>query len=372
MVIAQGKMRSNGLAAVLLVQLAIALVGCARDAPLADTVRPAIVARAMPASSATTETYAGEVRARFESTLAFRVSGKIAARRVDVGAKVKNGDVIATLEAADFELAANSASAAVASASADSSLAKAELERHQELLAKKYISQALYDARLNAWRAAQARLTQAQSQLAVARNQAGYTELRAGADGVITAIDVEAGQVVAAGAPVATLAHDGDREVLINVPENRVAGFRAGMPVRSEIWAQANARYDGEVREIAPAADPQTRTYDVRVTLHAGGNDVQLGMTARVYLAAGDAPQAVLIPLSALAEKNDKPAVWIVDGRTRRVRLAPVEIGAYREEGVTVLTGLDAGEWVIAAGVHKLAEGQEIRPVDRGNRVVVL
>jgi multidrug efflux system membrane fusion protein len=349
---------------------ALVLAGCASEASVEPLPRPAVVEHAVPAVDAMHATYAGEVRARREGVLGFRIGGKILTRAVDAGARVKRGDVLATLEPQDLELQVDAARAALAAATADLSLARAELDRHAELLARKYISQALFDARQNAFQAAEARMAQARSQLSVAQNQAAYTTLRADADGVVTNILAEVGQVVAAGTPVLGLARDGEREVLIAVPEQRIGGFRQGQPVAVEVWARDNARFPGVVREISPEADPRTRTYDVRVALDDAEAPVKLGMTARVYLDAGDAPRALMLPLSALHEKDGAPAVWVLDPATRTVALRAVDLAGFREEGVALLGGIDGSEWVVTAGVHTLVEGQAVRPIDRANRPI--
>lgn len=351
--------------------LFVPLSACTSEASVAPPARPAIVQKPQVATTAVTDTYAGEVHARYESVLGFRIAGKVQVRKVDVGARVRKGDVLAELEPQDAQLALSSAQAAVAWAKADLALAKAELDRNRAMLEKHYISQALFDARQNAFDAADARVKQAQAQAAQAANQAGYTTLRADADGVITSVKIEAGQVVAAGQPALVLAHDGDVEVAIDVPEGRIGVFHPKQPVVVEIWARDNARMPGVVRELAPEADPVSRTYAVRVTLD-DPSQVQLGMTARVYLNAGDAPSALLLPLAALHEKNGKPAVWVFDVRTKQVKLAPVTVGAYREDGVTVTGGITAEQWIVAAGVHKLSEGQVVKPVDAANKPVDL
>jgi multidrug efflux system membrane fusion protein len=348
----------------------LALAGCSSEASVEPLPRPAVVERAAPVADAMSATYAGEVRARREGVLGFRIGGKILARAVDAGARVKRGDVLATLEPQDLDLQVDAARAALAAATADLSLAQAELDRHAELLARKYISQALFDARQNAFQAAQARMTQARSQLSVAQNQATYTTLRADADGVVTQILAEVGQVVAAGTPVLGLARDGEREVLIAVPEQRIAGFRKGQPVAVAVWARDNARFPGVVREISPEADPRTRTYDVRVALDDAEAPVKLGMTARVFLDTGDAPRALMLPLSALHEKGGAPAVWVLDPATRTVALRTVDMAGFREDGVALLGGVDEADWVVVAGVHTLVEGQAVRPIDRANRPI--
>ncbi len=363
---------SNPLLRLFVAALAAAfLAACASEARVTPPPRPAVVEQPKTAGLTGLETYAGEVHARYESVLGFRIGGKVAERRVDVGANVHRGDVLATLEPEDANLAVTQARAALAAAKADVALAKAELDRHAALLDKKYISQALFDARRNQHEAAEARLAQAEAQLAVSRNHAEYTELRADHDGVITEIMAEAGQVVAAGTPVAKLAQNGEVEVLINVPESRVASFDVGQGVVVEIWANDNARGKGTVREVAPEADPRGRTYDVRVTIEDPSR-VGLGMTARIYLVGADAKPALVLPLTALHEQNGKPAVYVVDPQTKQVRLAPVEIGAYGESGLTVTAGVDSKQWVVTAGVHKLLEGQTVRPIDRANKPIEL
>lgn len=352
----------------LILVLSLAAAGCASEATSDKLARPAVVQQAVPAPAQAIDTYAGEVRARYESVLGFRVGGKLQQRKVDVGARVREGDELAVLEPQDLMLQVNAARADAAAAKADLALAKAELERHASMLEKRYISQSMYDARRNAYDAAAARLDQANSQLAVAQNQAGYTTLRADHDGVITAVAAETGQVVAAGQPVMTLAHDGDLEVLINVPEGRLAAFTPGQAVVAEIWARDNLRVPGTVREISPEADPASRTYDVRVTLADEAKAAQLGMTARIYLAGEAQADVLLLPLTALHRQGDQPAVWLYEPKSGQVHLKPVEIGRYREDGVTVLAGLAPGQWVVTAGVHKLAEGQPVRPVDASNR----
>jgi multidrug efflux system membrane fusion protein len=365
------RLAARSTVALLVASATLVLAGCASEASIAPPPRPAVVEQPKTAGLTGLETYAGEVRARHESVLGFRIGGKIERRFVDVGAKVRRGDVLATLEPDDANLAVTQARAALAAAKADVALAKSELDRHAALLAKNYISEALHEARSTQHDAAVARLDQARAQLAVAENQAGYTELRADHDGVITKIMAEAGQVVAPGTPVAALAHDGEVEVLISVPESRVSSFVPGQQVTVEIWANDNARGSGTVREVAPEADPRSRTYDVRVTIDDAAR-IGLGMTARVYLVDAEARPALVVPMTALHEKDDQPALFVLDPKTKAVRLQPVEIGAYGESGVTVVGGLDRAQWVVTAGVHKLLDGQVVRPIDRANKPVQL
>ena len=197
----------------------------------------------------------------------------------------------------------------------------------------------------------------------MAHNQSSYTALRADAEGVITQVSADPGQVLAAGQAVVTLARDGEREILISVPEGRIAEFKVGTPVVAELWAGEGDRFAGKVREIAPEADANTRTYAVRVGISKPDPSVQLGMTARVYSSA-DQAETLAVPLGALAAKDGKPAVWRVDAKSSQVTLMPVEVGSYGEKHATVKGGITRFDWIVIAGVHKLAEGQVVRPVD--------
>lgn len=350
--------------------LVATLSGCASEAKVTAAPKPAIIAH--PASAAlAVEVYSGAVHARYESQLGFRVAGKIKARNADIGARVKSGAVLATLDPQDAELALSAARAQAAWSKADLSLAKAEMDRHQSMLDKKLISQSLYDAKVNAFKAAEARAKQADAQLSVTENQTKYSELRADADGVITAVTAEPGQVVAAGQPVVTLARDGQREVLINVPEGRVEAFKAGTPVLADLWAKDGSRYNGTVREIAPEADAASRTYNVRVTLTDADPAVHMGMTARVYLPTANGA-AFNVPLTALTAKDGVPAVWKVDAKSGAVRLSAVKVGNYGETGASVSEGLTGDDWIVTAGVHKLVEGQVVRPVDLAMKPLAL
>jgi multidrug efflux system membrane fusion protein len=349
----------------------LAMAGCSSQAAAPEPPRNALVAHPQAADTINAEVYSGDVHARFESQLGFRVTGKIKTRMVDVGNHVETGQVLAELDPLDLKLQVASANANLSSARANADLAQSEYSRYRALLDKHFISQTQFDTQNNALKAAQAQVQQAQAVLAVAQNQAEYTSLRADHAGVITAINGEAGQVVAAGQTVATLARDGALEVEIAVPENRIGASRIGAPVVIESWADAGKQLAGHLREISPEADHATRTYRVRVSFDDTALAPRLGQTARVYFADVNAGQQTLIPLSALYELSDKPAVWVVDA-TRQVRLAPVTVAAYREQGVTLSSGVGPQQWIVTAGVHKLREGQAVAPVDALNRPVTL
>jgi len=349
----------------------VALSGCTSKAAAPEPPHNALVARAQAAGKTDAEIYSGDVRARFESQLGFRVNGKIKARLVDVGAKVAEGQALAELDPLDLKLQVSSAAANVSAARASRDLAQSEYARYEPLVAKHFISQTQFDSVSNTLKAAQAQLQQAQAAYAVAQNQAEYTTLRADHAGLITAINAEAGQVVTAGLPIATLARDGALEVEIAVPENRIATVNAGGAAAIESWADTGKLLAGHVREIGAEADHTTRTYRVRVSFDDSSVAPRLGQTARVYFATDSAAQWI-VPLSALYEREGKPAIWVVDAKTRQVHLAPVTVASYREQGAALSGGIGAQDWIVTAGVHKLLEGQAIAPVDAQNRPVSL
>jgi len=358
-------------AVALVLTTAIELAGCSSHAAAPEAPRYALIAHPQAADAVHAEVYSGDVHARFESQLGFRVAGKIKSRLVDVGNHVNAGQALAELDPLDLRLQVASAQATLSSAQAARDLAQAEYDRYHAMLDKHFISQTQFDTQQNSLNAAQAQVSQAQAALAVARNQSEYTTLRADHAGVITQISGEAGQVVTAGQSIAMLARDGDVEVEIAVPENRVAGYRVGSPAALEAWADGK-RVAGHVREIAPEADRTTRTYRVRVSLDDVTATPKLGQTMRVFFVDAAVAAQTLVPLSALYETAGKPAVWIVDARTHQVHLAPVDVAAYREQGVMLTSGVEPKQWIVTAGVHKLRDCDAITPVDAANRPVTL
>lgn len=318
----------------------------------------------VPVSFATTDgdvAYSGEVRARYETNLGFRVPGKIVSRDVEVGSVVRPGQTLARLDPEDQELNAQGARSQLEAAKSDFDQNKADLERYADLLQKRFISQAEYDRRLNAFNVAKARLDQAQAQLAVTENQAAYTTLVADNAGVVTAILAEVGQVVAAGQTVIQLARTGEKEIVIAVPENRLSEIAGARDIAITLWADSGKTYRGRVREVSPAADPVTRTYAARITVVDADAAMRLGMTANVYLRGLSRAAVARLPATALFQDNGKAAVWLVDAASSQVKLVPVEIGEFIEDQVTILSGLKEGDRVVRAGVHKLFAGEKVR-----------
>ena len=350
--------------------LILLLSGCQAPPPTSEPPRVARVAQVESATAQAVEVYPGEVHARFESTLGFRVSGKISARHVDAGTQVRDGQVLAELDPRDLELARSSAKATLTSAQAAMKLAKSEYERYETLRQKNFVSQFDLEARTNTLASAQAHVAEAQAALDASRNQAGYAQLRADADGVITSISSEVGQVVGAGQAVMTLARDGASEVEISVPEQSVGRLKVGASAQIELWTDTGKQHAGHIREIAPSADPTTRSYRMRVSFDDESTKLLLGQTARVYFVSDEDTQRFLVTLSAIYEKDGAAAIWQIDTKTNKVHLTPVKVARYTESGALISDGLIAGDWIVTAGVHRLREGETINPIDALNRQV--
>ncbi|NPV93024.1 MAG: efflux RND transporter periplasmic adaptor subunit [Firmicutes bacterium] len=304
--------------------------------------------------------YAGQVRGRYESPLAFRIGGKVIQRCVEPGSMVKRGDLLMQLDSSDVQLNVNVYESQVNSAQSQLDLAHQTLERSRSLYEQKALSKAEYDRAQSAYDAAQGTYNQAVAQSRQAMNQLDYCNLRADNGGTITNVNVEAGQVVAAGTPVLTLVQDGELEVEISVPENRIEEFRSAKQIKVSFWALPDLNVDGQIREVSPVALSTARTFNVRITLLSPPPEVKLGMTASVSAGGvGGEPAIAIIPLSAVYQTGNSPAVWLVNNET--VSLKQIKIDGFDNERVKVTEGLKEGDRVVTAGVHKLLEGQKVR-----------
>jgi len=344
--------------------LALALVGCSRPERVAEPIRAVKLMTVGPSRLQGQLEYSGEVRARVESRLGFRVAGKIVQRQAQLGQHVRAGELLAQLDARDYELAAQAAQAQVAAARTQRDLAQADFARFAKLREQNFISGAELDRRQAALKSAQAQLEQAQAQLAAQGNQAQYARLVADADGVVTGIDAEPGQVVAAGTPVVRIARDGARDAVFSVPEDKVALLRPGQSVQVRAWSQ-DTLMPGQVREVAASADPVTRTFVVKVAVQ-GDAMPALGSTVYVLPKIFDRAdvQAITLPTSALRQEGGKTAVWVFepaqDGSGGTVRSQEVEIATADGNQAVVAAGLAPGMQVVVAGVHVLAPGQKV------------
>ncbi len=337
-----------------------ALAACSKPAPPPEPVRSVklITVGEQPLESGAE--FAGEVRARVEARLGFRVGGKITRRHAELGQRVKAGDVLAQLDPQDYQLAASAAKAQVTAAQTNRDLAAADYKRFKDLREQNFISGAELERRHAALKAAQAQLEQAQAQMTGQGNQAGYTTLVADAAGVVTAVDAEPGQVVAAGTPVVRIALDGPRDAVFAVPEDRVARIKPGSAVDVRPWGASSAM-KGQVREVAASADPVTRTFTVKVTLD-GKESLALGTTVTVTPNALERSmlQAIKLPTSALRQDGKSAAVWVLDTASMTVRLQPVVIATADGNDVVIASGLQPGMQVVVAGVHVLSPGQKV------------
>ncbi len=339
----------------------LALAACSPPPAPPQPLTAVLVFTAQGSRAGSGGSYTGELRPRYESQLGFRVQGKIVARLVEVGERVHRGQVLARLDPADTQLSAQSAQAQSSAAQADFMQAKADLSRYADLRDKHFISDTEFDRHRNTFAVAEARLQQARAQSDLARNQAQYTTLLADADGVITAVQAEAGQVVSSGQVVLRLARLGEVELAINLPETQVVALRAGAPAQVSLWSRPDLHFAGRVREIAPVADAVTHTYGVRVSLLNPGPEAQLGMTAAAVLGGATDGQVVRVPMTSLYQTGREPAVWLVDAKTQTLQLRPVTVRDYGQDLASLASGVTPGELVVRAGVHKLHAGEKVR-----------
>lgn len=339
----------------------LVLAGCTREQAEPEPLRAVNVVQVSSQDSSGQIAYSGEVKPRYETALGFRVAGKIIERLTDVGDTVRAGDVLARLDPEDQKLNSQAVRSRLAAADAAYKQAKADLERYTDLYQQKFISRAEFDRHQTDFNVAKAELAQVRAELAVVENQADYTRLRADHPGVVTAIEAETGQVVAAGQTVMKVARTAEKEVAISIPENKLGELRAATDITITLWANPQRKYSGKVREVSPVADPVTRTYAVRIDIAGADNDVKLGMTANVYLMGITRGNTVELPATALFQQGEGAAVWRVDPETNRVSAVPVDVARYYEDKVAVTSGLSDGDIVVRAGVHKLFEGESVR-----------
>lgn len=343
---------------------ALVLAGCKEDVAIApEPPRPVKVVEVAPAATVRTLVYSGTVEARVSSGLGFRVPGKIVERLVDVGDRVEAGTPVARLDTADLRLALQAAEANVEAARARLQVANDALARTRSLHEKGHVAKAALDkASLEADQAAAA-LDSAVSSRDQAANQSAYAELRADGPGIVTEVRAEAGQVVAAGSPVVVVARDGEKEVKVAVPEQEIRHVRRGLDVAVGYWAEPDLTQTATVREVAGSADPNSRTFAVRVSLPDDPR-VRLGQTATVTLAIPTGETAVVLPLSALSGSGAATRVWVVDRSAGTVATRPVEVAAVVPDGVRVASGLARGDLVVTAGTQFMVEGKPVRLTD--------
>ncbi|MBI5717109.1 MAG: efflux RND transporter periplasmic adaptor subunit [Burkholderiales bacterium] len=358
-----GRHRAAGLGTFIVTVAGTALLAaCAKPAPAPEPVRAVRTMTVATGVATGTHDFAAEVRARTESRLGFRVAGKMVSRQVEAGQRVKAGQVLAQLDAGDLRLGQEAAAAAAQAASTQYELAAAEFKRFQELRAQGFISAWELERRETSLKATKAQADQARAQSEVQRNQAGYAALTATAAGVITGVDAEPGTVLAAGTPVMRLAHDGPRDAVFAVPEDGVAAVRSLLGRKDALQVRAwgsPAVMPATVREVAAAADPATRTFQVKADLGAAA--VQLGQTLTVSIEQPPKQGITKLPLTAVMQQQGQTAVWLLDPASMTVKVQPVVVAGAEGNDVVVSSGLSAGQVVVTAGVHVLTPGQKVK-----------
>lgn len=358
---------------------ALLVSGCGKQPETKpEDIRPVRVMQMQAEGAARSIELAGEVRPRYETRLAFRVGGKMLERLVEVGSTVRAGQPVARLDSRDFELAEAGAKALIAQLEAELKFAEADLKRYRDLRAKNFISEADFERRVSVFDSINARLNAARAQHSQSVNQAGYARLLADTAGVVTAIEVEAGQVVAAGQTVMRIAQSRPRgaqpdarkslgvemEVLVAVPESRREAFEKASAYTVSLNALPARSWKGRLRELSPVAEPATRTYAAKVTLLDADDSVELGMSARVAALTSAAEKRMELPVAALYGKGEMTQVWLVDADkdgTGRVRLQTVKTSGLAGDRVVVGSGLEQGDLVVVAGAQLLRAGQRVR-----------
>lgn len=337
------------------------LAGCGPQLAPTSPPRPVIAQRAETTAAGLDERYSGAIHARYEAALAFRIGGKVVERDVVLGQRVKAGQLLARLDTRDVKLSAEAAAATLKAAKARFTLTRRNLGRFRALRKQGFISQAQLDTQRDNFDLARAQLRKAQKASELAIDQLGYAALYAERPGVITAVNTEVGQVVAAGQPVFQLAGNDGKELQIDIPEGRIDAIRHTTAAKVTLWALGGRSYNGTIREIAAQADPATRTYRVKIALADAGPEVELGMSGTATLAMGDT-RAMRLPLTSLFHDGDAPAVWVI-GADDRVALRKVTVNRYLDSAVEIGAGLQPGEVVVTRGVHLLFAGERVRPI---------
>jgi RND family efflux transporter MFP subunit len=330
------------------------------SAPPPPDVRPVRTVVATLRAEGEPVSLTGHIRARTEESLAFRIDGKVIARRVDVGRVVKPGDLVAELDPQPQQDALRNAQAQNQAAQAAFHEAANNMERQQKLLDQGWVTRAQFDIAQKVYFSAKAQVDGTAAQLHAAEDQFGYTKLRADAAGVVIATGAEAGEVVRAGQMIVTVAHNDGADAVFDVPASLMRKISPDAEINIALSDEPTVRTVGRVREVAPQADPVTRSYQVKVGLTEWPEAMRLGatVTGRTNMRALG---GIELPATALTGVDNKPAVWVVDPKSYEVSLRPVELQRQDSASIVVTHGLDGGELVVTAGVHALRPGQKVQ-----------
>ncbi|HLY57039.1 MAG TPA: efflux RND transporter periplasmic adaptor subunit [Stellaceae bacterium] len=331
--------------------------------PAQPTARPAVPVRVAAVHlepAGRTARYAAVIQPRIEASVGFRVAGKLARRLVEVGDRVEPGTVLAQLDPADLQLQETASAAQLVSAQADAANARHDFERYAKLRQGEWTTQQEYDKRKAAMDTAAARVAQAEAERRIAGNNADYAALTADSAGVVTAVLAEPGQVLSAGQPVFKIARLGEMEAVADVPEQETPALRTA-DLTVELWSLPGVAVRGHLRELAPSADADTRTYRAKITLDDPPPMVRLGMTATLVECNPEPGMVAVLPAAALASHDAAPAVFVLNPAGDGLELRPVRVAAYAGEHVVVAGGIAEGDRVVTAGVQKLDTGEKVR-----------
>lgn len=355
--------RNNGLAVLALMIPALALGACSKEqAQESKKGRPVLVATVHYESLSPERSFVGTIRPRIETDMGFRVPGKVAKRLVEVGQIVDVGQPLATLDEVDLKLQAEQAQAEFQAATGVLAQASAAEGRAKELRTKGWSTQAQLDQAKATADEARARLDRAERSVELTKNSLSYAHLVADTRGVVTATLVEPGQVVASGQTAIRVARSAEKEAVVAIPETMV-GFAKTGAASVTLWSEPNKKYAAKLREIAPAADPATRTYLAKFSLPDADDAVSLGMTATLTLADPATERVARLPLSALFSQGDGSSLYVADARTGDIALKPVTVKAYETQDVVITGGVEEGAKVVVLGVQKLDPAQKVRVV---------
>lgn len=338
------------------------LLACDQIEQSSQSPQPALVMTVDSRTTMPPTTFVGDVRPRYVSAQGFRISGKIIERNVEVGDLVNKGQLLAKLDNTDTSLSLKVAQAQVRVVEADLAIMRAKLDRQRKLFERNFISEHALETHEAAFRISSAQLKQARAQAEILGNQLRYTNLLAERGGIIIEIHAEPGQVIEAGKPIVHIAVPDTKEVVISISESKMDSIAVGSPAQVSLWANPNKIYEGIVREIAPAADSTTRTFQARIALINPDDNILLGMTAEVKFSGKDSSNFFL-PMPAITQREGKNIVWVVDTHSGKAQPRRVRAGLFHQDGVYVTDGLQDGELVVVAGVHTLLPGQVVRPV---------
>lgn len=355
-------LRKNTLSLLILISCLFVISGCFHQETDDDqNIRPVRAIKINSSPVVVQFNYSGTIQTRYETPLAFQVGGKISNRYVDAGNRVKPKQLLATLDTRDLILEFRSKESQAKAAETDLQLAKSEFVRYEKLYKAGHFSQILYQAKISQIQKLISLYDQTKDDLISAKQNLEYANLYSDYEGVITQTLASPGQVVTAGMAVMKMARNLDKEVVINIPEQRIDEIKNFDNIEVRLWAHPEKIFKAKIREIGADADPMTRTYTVKLTLLDQDPSIQLGMTANVILEKHNTNPVIMLPITSLFFQGKQPYVWVINPKTMRVTARPVTFGEYVKENVIINSGLKNGEWVVTAGTSTLINNQKIR-----------